>query len=372
VRIPLRKPKLKAGAEYILDITLETREKTVWADAGHVVARDQLKMPWNVPKAAPQQIDKFEPLKVVRTDGTVKISGKVFSVEFDSKTGTIKSLAYGKHDVIKSGGGPRLNLYRAYVNNDRWVYGNWKKSGLENLSSKVEKFDVDTSNPKAIVINAETLYSGKKDFSSRHIVRWTVMANGCIVVDNNVITTPEDMVMARIGIQMQLQPGFEDFSWYGRGPEENYIDRKTGAFVGRYSRSVSDMLTRYTTIQSCGNRCDVRWGLLKDKSEFGLLVVPERPMSMTALHYTEMDLKYANHYKDLKARAETIFYLDAAHLGLGNASCGPRPMKRYILKAAPISFRYWLRPWAGGAADPDELASEAPPIALPKGSVGEK
>jgi beta-galactosidase len=95
-------------------------------------------------------------------------------------------------------------------------------------------------------------------------------------------------------------------------------------------------------------------------------------MSMTALHYTEMDLKPVNHYKDLKARPETIFYLDAAHLGLGNASCGPRPMKRYILKAAPISFRYWLRPWFGGSDDPSELAAEEPPVALPEGSVGGK
>ncbi len=372
VRIPLRKPKLKAGAEYILDLALETREKSLWADAGHVVAREQLNLPWQAPVAAPQKIDKFEPLKVSRDDGAVKVSGKSFFVEFDPETGTIKSLVYGDHPVIKSGGGPRLNLYRAYVNNDRWIYGKWKKSGLVNLESKVEKFAVDTSNPRAIVVTSETLYTGRQEFSSRHIVKWTVMANGCIVVDNNVITTPEDMVMPRIGIQMELQPGFEEFSWYGRGPEENYIDRKTGAFIGRYSRSVSDMLTRYTCIQSCGNRCDVRWGLLTDKSKFGLLVVPEKPMSMTALHYTEQDLKPANHYKDLKARLETIFYLDAAHLGLGNASCGPRPMSRYIIKAQPISFRYWLRPWPGGPGDPSELAAKAPPVALSGGGVGGK
>jgi beta-galactosidase len=361
VRIPLHKPKLKAGAEYLLNISMETRQKTLWADAGYAVARGQMKIPWRAPAAKAQNLKRCRPLMVSRKGGLVKIAGDEFSVEFDQTNGILNSLIYDGRAVIKSGGGPRLNFFRAYLDNDRWVSGKWRKIGLMDLKPKLEKFEVDDADDRRVVVRSEILYTGKQGFSSRHVTVWTVMANGCIAVDNNVVATPEDTVLPRIGVRMELQPGLENFTWYGRGPEENYVDRKTGAFIGRYSRSVSEMLTPYTRIQSCGNRCDVRWALLTDKSGSGLLVVPEKPMSMTALHYTERDLHYANHQTELEAHPETMLYLDAAHLGLGNGSCGPRTMERYILRAHPMAFRYRMLPWNSKSGDPAEVAAKTSP-----------
>jgi len=82
---------------------------------------------------------------------------------------------------------------------------------------------------------------------------------------------------------------------------------------------------------------------------------------MTALHYTERDLHYANHQTELKAHPETMLYLDAAHLGLGNGSCGPRTMERYILRAHPMAFRYSMLPWNSKSGDPAEVAAKTPP-----------
>ncbi len=365
--IPFHQPQLKPGAEYRLQIAMLTAQKTAWADAGHVIAWQQLDIPWKTPPPV-QKLNGDARLTTTRKNGKITISGDGFTVVFDSKTGTIDTLQYHHRTIIPAGGGPRLNLFRAPVDNDKWVSRSWETMGLAALTPAVEKFTVDESSDKNVVaITATVHYTGRNGFGCRHQTTWTVMPNGCIVADNEFLPQTEGAVLPRVGVQMKLCQGLENFLWYGRGPEENYIDRDTGSFIGRHRRTVTQMFVPYVRPQSCGSRSDVRWALLEDEQSSGMMIVSEKPAFMTALHVTEQDLVQAKHPTELKFRKEVVFYLDAKQLGLGGASCGPRPMSKYILKAEPVSFRYWLRPWMRQSGSPAETAVKVPPVGSPVG-----
>jgi beta-galactosidase len=365
VTVPLHKPELKPGAEYRLMLKLQLSEDTPWADADHTVAWEQLDIPWKVSAPPILDINSGENLKISREDGMTVISGENFVAKFDPQRGTLSALSYDGRQMIADNGGPMLNLFRAPLDNDKWTAGSWYSSGLGDLQTTAENVTIDKTNPKAVKISAEVHYRGKKNFSCTQKVCWTVFANGCIVSDNTIIPEHTGMVIPRVGVQMLLNSELKNVKWYGRGPEENYVDRKTGSPIGQYSRNVADMFTPYPHTQSCGSRSDVRWTLLSGGKGPGLLVVSEKPAFMSALHMTEQELDTADHPVELSARKDVVFSLDALQLGLGGASCGPRPMQQYTLRLEPTSFRYWLRPWTKSAGTPAEIALVTPPLGAP-------
>lgn len=134
---------------------------------------------------------------------------------------------------------------------------------------------------------------------------------------------------------------YENLSWYGRGPWENYPDRKTSCLIGRWSSKVSSQYTHYPRPQDSGNHEDVTEVTLTNKEGKGIRVTAiDRPFSFSALYYTVDDIYKATHDCDLKPRKEIILSLDAAVLGLGNSSCGPGVLKKYAIdKQKPHTLR---------------------------------
>ena len=152
-------------------------------------------------------------------------------------------------------------------------------------------------------------------------------------------------MLPRVGVQMVLRPGLENYTWYGRGPWENYPDRKTGSPVGLYAATVTGQYVPYVKPQETGNHQDVKWLALTDQWGGGLIVVGDKPLSATALHYSISDLATANHINELNPRKETYLSLDAKMLGLGNASCGPGVIDAYCLRPGPVEFGFSIRPY---------------------------
>ena len=147
-------------------------------------------------------------------------------------------------------------------------------------------------------------------------------------------TTPERVVLPRYGLKMNLVPGLENVEYYGYGPHENYWDRRSSARLGRYTTSVDAMEERYVRPETMGNREDARWLTLTDNTGKGVKVTALDKMNFSAQHYEDADLlkKVANHHELPRIKkAETVLTLDAAQVGLGNASCGPGPLKEYQL-----------------------------------------
>jgi beta-galactosidase len=149
--------------------------------------------------------------------------------------------------------------------------------------------------------------------------------------------------LPRLGVALTLKPGFEKLRWFGRGPFENYCDRKRAALVDLCESTVTEQYVPYIMPQEHGNHTDVRWLSLGCESA-KLLVEAVGPMEFSASHYSAQDLDAAYHTYDLHPRAEVILSLDYRQRGLGTESCGPGPLEQYKIKSGRYSWSYTLQP----------------------------
>ena len=138
---------------------------------------------------------------------------------------------------------------------------------------------------------------------------------------------------------LKIKEGFEDLVWNGRGPWENYSDRKSSAKLGIYSGTVTEQYVPYIMPQEHGHKTDTRWFSLSGKKN--VLVVAGQPtFEFNVSHFSDGDLFKATHTIDLKPRKETIVHIDHAHRGLGTMSCGPDTLDKYKLLKNKYEFTY--------------------------------
>jgi len=164
--------------------------------------------------------------------------------------------------------------------------------------------------------------------------------------------------LPRIGLQMRLPGGYEQFTWYGRGPHETYVDRKEGAQAGVYSGTLDEQYVPYVVPQENGNKTEVRWVALTNSEGLGLLVVGMPLLEVSAHHYTTEDLTAARHTHELKRRDDVTLNLDYAQSGLGSASCGPGRLEKYQLKPEQVRFAVRLRPFSANTDSPMALSKQ--------------
>ena len=177
---------------------------------------------------------------------------------------------------------------------------------------------------------------------------YTIHGNGAIDLHAHITPVSVDLTsLPRIGLVMTLPADFEILQWFGRGPHENYVDRKEGAKVGNYTSTVAAQYVPYGMPQENGNKCDVRWATLTDAQGFGLRISGDDLLNFSAHHFTTEDLTVARHTYDLPHRPEITLNVDLAQCGLGNASCGPGVLPQYLLAPQPTEFVLHLTPIIG-------------------------
>jgi beta-galactosidase len=143
---------------------------------------------------------------------------------------------------------------------------------------------------------------------------------------------------------MHIANEYNTLRWYGRGPHENYADRKQAADMGIWSGTVDEQYVPYPRPQETGTKTDVRWLSLTNTAGIGLLVVAEQPMAASALYYTADELDRAEHTYELNRRDNVVLSLDARHSGLGNGSCGPGVLPCYEIAPEPVELHLSFRP----------------------------
>jgi beta-galactosidase len=146
-------------------------------------------------------------------------------------------------------------------------------------------------------------------------------------------------------VELNLPGDLDSLTWYGRGPHENYVDRKTGAAVGFYQSTVMDQFTPYVYPSECGGKEDVRWLALKDHSGAGLMVIGLDKLHFDALHYSIRDLADAKHLDALHPRDEVILHLDGCHMGVGGDDGWLSQVhKEFLIFPGIYRFSYKLKP----------------------------
>ena len=230
---------------------------------------------------------------------------------------------------------PTLALWRAPTDNDRigGMAGEWERQGLDRLERRL--VELDCRGPVATITDEVTTAIGIR---IRHQRTVSVLAGGAIRVDETA-EIPADLAdLPRVGTLLEFLPGLEQLEWYGAGPHETYPDRKRSGLVGRWHARVTEAATPYIRPQENGGRADVRWLLLTRDDGTGVRITLDLPAQVSATHFRAADLAAATHDGELVPRPETIVHLDAAHRGLGTASCGPDTLPRYLV--GPGTYRW--------------------------------
>jgi beta-galactosidase len=150
--------------------------------------------------------------------------------------------------------------------------------------------------------------------------------------------------LARLGVRLELDKQLDQFAFLGRGPMENYSDRKRGSDVGLYSSSVREQMTPYAKPMECGNHEDVRWAALSGKGWPTLMAQAEdKDIQVSALPYTDEVMFPVEYTIDLPPSQSTVLTVAARTLGVGSAGCGPQPLDAYMVRSEPATFSYVLR-----------------------------
>ena len=358
--------------EAFLNVSWRLKDDTRWARKGWIVARDQLPIA-NVGVCPPPAAKMASGIvETSEADGTLTVvadGGRTEAV-FSRKAGSVVRLRVGGCKVLAEldgqVAGPRLTATRAFVDNDGWIKdGPWGKNrekgafgtfGLTQLSYHPKGLRTERNAGGTVTVVAEVRVNGRKSGGFDHRAAWTFFADGRIRIDN--ATTPFGTlppVLPRFGTSWRLDGALENVEWYGRGPGENYVDRLTGSFFGRWRSTVTDLYEAYVRPQDNGYRSDVRWVAFADGAGRGMRFVFGRPAYVQALHYDWEDLEFARHRRgesrkwNVKPpRKEICLNLDIRQTGLGGGSCGPETMAKY--RYAPQAERWcvWLEGWNCG------------------------
>lgn len=376
ILLPYTYDKLKNDAEYFVKIQFLLKNEMPWAAKGFVAAEEQmlLKEAGNRPAIAEVAATGGKLEYTKSTDAIQTIKGNNFEVKFDTGIGTIYSLVYGTETIIEPGKGPVLDALRAFVNNDNWFYSQWFERGLHNLvhralSSNIIKkengnivlaFTVESQAPNGARIHGGTSSGrnnveeqtdkpfGPSDFKFTTNQIWTVYPDGSIELQSSITSNQPSMVLPRLGYAMKVPQKYSNFTYYGRGPIDNYADRKTGQFIEQYKSSPTAEFVNFPKPQDMSNHEDVRWCALTDNSGNGALFVATDRLSASALPYSAMDLTLARHPYELPSARDTYLHLDVAVTGLGGNSCGQgAPLEHDRVYAGHHNMGFIIRPTAG-------------------------
>ena len=379
--LPYDYASLDANSEYFVTVQFLLGKDMPWAKKGYVQMEEQLRVK-GADVAAPSIAAVAKTGKAMKylLDKAAKrasITGENFQVAFDLNTGAIYSLKYGNQEIIKDGNGPKLDAYRAPTDNDAGIgYHNaWFKNGLYDLQHVVKSwtctpnkkdgtykldFTVESQGKEGCDVNygnrdrdPESCYNFEKNkhaltdadlkFTSRQI--YTIYKDGSIEMQSAIGANRSKVILPRIGYSMVLPSELNQYDYYGRGPVNNYNDRKTSQFIGWYHSPVAEQGIMLPKPQAQGNREEVRWCAVTNSQQQGVVFISDSTMSASALPWSQQELTLAAHPYQLPKSSGTHLHLDAKVTGLGGASCGQGgPLTPDQVRSTPTTFGFIIRP----------------------------
>ena len=392
--LPYDYAALDPASEYFVKVQFLQGKDVPWAKKGYVQMEEQLRVKGTETKAPAVAT-------VAKGGGTLErstpdkdrmvVSGKDFSASFDLTTGSLSALNYGGQTIIREGEGPKLDAYRAPTDNDAGIgYHNaWFRYGLYDLRHRVLSSSCRQRPDGAVELaftvesqaaeGAAQTYSdrdrtpektyrfdegrqplGPDDFKFTTNQIYTVYPDGSVELQSAISANRSSVVLPRIGYSMQLPSSLSHYRYYGRGPVNNYADRKAGQFIELHESTVAEQGIMLPKPQAQGNREEVRWCALTDGSGRGVAFVADSVMSASALPWSQQELTLAAHPHQLPVSSGTHLHLDAKVTGLGGASCGqggPLPPDQAL--STNYHFGFIIRPVAAGS-DVSEICKVSP------------
>jgi len=343
--------EFKAGVEYFLNLEVSNTAEQGVLKAGHVVAWSQHKLPL-IKDTNTSTVNKR--LSVSDKAERVKFTGDNFSATIDKKSGLFTSLKFYGDELLKAS--PRPDFWRAPTDNDLPIgdyakgFSAWKQAGKK---PKLTSMRVDTLSKYHAKVEIE---HELPVIGSRYFTTYNIYGNGEIKTDVYFYAAPHKRQtdLPRIGTLFQLDTDYEQVTWYGLGPHENYWDRKDSATVGLYHNTVEGLYVPYVRPQENGFRSDVRYVAFHNKKGKGVVFEGAPLIGFGAQYYDSHDYD-ANradtksremHPHDLKKQDKIFVNIDYRQRGVGGTnSWGAKPLFNYTLPWLDYKYSYSLKPF---------------------------
>ncbi len=337
----------KTEKEYFINFSFCTKEEKNLIPAGYEIAKEQLLIyDGRINFSKPSY--EGNPLEVNETDSRLTIKGRVFTVEVSKITGLIGSYYLKDQVMFQHGAVP--NFWRAPTDNDLgnlmpFRLAHWKTASTERvlLSTKVQVI-------KDVGVEIKSIFKLQGVYVDYELTL-TITKNGCLIFRGKFLTQEKQLPeLPRFGFTLQLPKYFDTMMWYGRGPHENYWDRKTSAFVGVHQSTVADQYHPYIRPQENGNKTDTRWLKLTDPNGNGWRITGLPQFDFSALFYSMDDLDLGipiplKHTIDLKEQAFISLQIDQRQMGIGgDDSWGAMPHNEYRLFYKTFKFEFLMEP----------------------------
>ena len=334
-------PEMPGKGDVTLRADVILKEGTRWCGAGHVAASDEFLLQKMEERLQEVENGGAEPLKVYMEEGRILcVRNACISARFDRARGVLQSLNIGGTDILYGTDGLTFNGYR-YISNDGSRFIITGEDESVSTSASLKSFHYKAAEHRvSVTTRMEALVGGTV---VPYSITYDVYSSGCVDVSAR-FSAGENFSLPRIGLTMALNPAFEQVAWYGRGPQENYRDRRQGAFLGQWESTVTGFTEPYVRTQSMGGRTDTRWVRFTAASGASISFVAGESFDFSALHYTDRDLYLVKYMNDLPLvkRPEVIFTLDCIQNGLGNGSCGPDILPQYKIEPGK-TYAYQFR-----------------------------
>lgn len=339
-----------------LMVSYRIREAGSWHVANHEIAWEQ----FSLQKPAADMLagglpKRGDHINAIKKGDTLMLTGNRFGMKWDLNQATPLSLVYyGKEMLAQNSDLPAqftTQAYRAPTDNDRgfgnWLADDWEKYGLGSPLITVENVQWEQLSERTLQITSTVRNSYQKGWIETDAT-YLISGDGSIYVQYHFSQQGELPESPRLGTVMLLHPRLQQYAWYGRGPHENYPDRKSSSPVGLWRSTVADLMVNYPFPQENGNREEIAMLALTDNEEEGLRIAAiGKPFSASALHYLATDLSAVRHSHELVARPEVVLTINAAMMGLGNSSCGPGVLQKYAIGKEELQLQFIITPTTG-------------------------
>lgn len=341
-------------SEWLLNVAYKLKNTEGLLPAGHVIAKQQLVLnPYKAPSMelkneAKSNWEVVEPTLKENDKHYLIVHGENFRIEFDKQNGYLSKYQVNGLDMMKEGSYLKPNFWRAPTDNDFGAYLQRRYAVWKNPTIKLVSLQQRIADQQAIIEASYEL----PEVSAKLNLTYVINNEGTMKVTQKMTADKNAKVanMFRFGMQMQMPRSFDKVEYYGRGPIENYIDRKANTNLGIYRQSVAEQFYSYIRPQETGTKSDLRWWKTINAAGRGIQVVAAEPFSASALHYTIESLdegthKQQGHSPEVEEADLTNLCLDLIQAGLGcEDSWGRIARPEYQVPYGDYEFTFILKP----------------------------
>lgn len=335
--------------EQWITVIFQQKFSTAWADAGHELAwmQQQLSSP-SEESIVRTLATNTSHLDVVASRTEYKITGSNFSFTFDAARGTLSQWNFNSSTTLKSHeitiSSITPGFWRAPIDNDMpFDFPYYKRFGLDAMTSQLRSFNVDTTEDE-VTLTAHTFISPPiLNWGFETTTTYRISSTGSLKIKVHLKPTGSMPTnLPRVGLDVKLRNDLDNAEWFGLGPGEAYVDKRSSQKLGIWEADVEKLHTPYDVPQENGNRMETRWVKMTDSSGVGIRASAEgkKTFHWQASRYSAEMLRKARHPRDLVKEGNVLWRLDAESAGVGSAACGPGVQEQWQVRCEEMGFEF--------------------------------